>query len=155
MSEHIATIEWVRGDQPFSDGKYLRGHDWSFDGGVSVRASSAPSPQIPPPLSEEAAVDPEEALVAALASCHMMFFLAFAKKDGFVVDSYRDEPVGVLGRDERGRTSITKVTLRPCVAWSGDNQPDSAKVEDLHHRSHDACYIANSVRAEVEIEPQY
>ncbi|WP_415288598.1 OsmC family protein [Brevundimonas sp. S1H14] len=154
MSQHVAVVEWNRGDQPFSDNKYGRGHDWRFDGGAVVRGSSAPSPMIPPPLSEEAAVDPEEALVAALSSCHMLFFLAYARKDGFVVDSYRDEAEGTLGKDERGKMSITDIVLRPVVAWSGDKRPDAAAIADLHHRAHDICYIANSIRAEVRVEPR-
>jgi len=154
MSEHIATIEWSRGDQPFLDKRYARAHDWRFDGGAKVRGSSAPSDLVPPPLSDPAAVDPEEALVAALSSCHMLFFLAFAAKAGFVVDRYRDEAVGVLGRDERGKTSITAVALRPAVTFSGALLPDATAIDDLHHRAHGACYIANSIRAEVTIEPR-
>ena len=154
MSEHLATVEWSRGDQPFIDKRYARAHDWRFDGGAVVRGSSAPSALVPPPLSDPAAVDPEEALVAALSSCHMLFFLAFAAKGGFVVDSYRDEAVGLLGRDERGKTSITTITLRPAATFSGAPAPDAAAIEALHHRAHEACYIANSIRAEVTVEPR-
>jgi organic hydroperoxide reductase OsmC/OhrA len=153
MSEHLATVEWSRGDQDFTGNRYSRAHDWRFDGGAVVRGSSAPT-SVPEPMSDPAAVDPEEALVAALGSCHMLFFLAFAAKGGFTVDSYRDEAVGVLGRDERGKTSITTITLRPAVVFSGDNRPDAAAIDALHHRAHDACYIANSLRAEVVIEPR-
>jgi organic hydroperoxide reductase OsmC/OhrA len=103
-------------------------------------------------MSDLAAVDPEEAFVAALSSCHMLFFLAFAAKAGFIVDRYRDAAVGVLDRDERGRTSMTLVTLRPAVSFGGET-PDAAALADLHHRAHEACYIANSIRAEVRIEP--
>ena len=152
MSDHHATIEWSRGDQPFLDNRYARAHDWRFDGGATVRGSSAPSALVPAPLSNPAAVDPEEALVAALSSCHMLFFLAFAAKAGLVVDSYKDEAVGLLGRDERGKTSITTVTLRPEVVFSGATQPDAAGLEALHHRAHSVCYIANSIRAEVTVE---
>jgi organic hydroperoxide reductase OsmC/OhrA len=137
MSEHLAVIEWSRGDQDFTGNRYSRVHDWRFE-----------------PLSDPAAVDPEEALVAALSSCHMLFFLAFAAKGGFTVDSYRDEAVGALGRDDRGKTSITTVALRPAVLFSGDNQPDAAAIDALHHRAHEACYIANSIRADVTIEPR-
>ena len=153
MSEHIATVEWSRGDQPFTDNRYSRAHDWRFDGGAVVRGSSAPS-SVPEPMSDAAAVDPEEALVAAVSSCHMLFFLAFAGKGGFTVDSYRDEAVGILGRDERGKTSITTITLRPAVVFSGESRPDAAATDALHHRAHEACYIANSVRAEVTVEPR-
>ena len=151
MSEHVATIDWSRGDQPFADNRYSRAHDWRFDGGAVVRGSSAPS-SVAVPMSDPAAVDPEEAFVAALSSCHMLFFLAFAAKAGFVVDRYRDAAIGVLGRDDRGRTSMTVVTLRPEVVFSGAG-PDAAALADLHHRAHEACYIANSVRAQVRVEP--
>ena len=151
MSEHLATIAWSRGDQDFTDNRYSRAHDWRFDGGAVVRGSSAPS-SVPEPMSDPAAVDPEEALVAALSSCHMLFFLAFAAKGGFTVDSYRDEAVGVLGQDERDRRSITAITLRPAVIFSGALAPDAATIDDLHHRAHEACYIANSIRAKVTIE---
>ncbi|WP_406852459.1 OsmC family protein [Brevundimonas sp. BH3] len=154
MSQHTAVIEWQRGDQPFSDNKYSRAHNWTFDGGAVVRGSSTPSAMIPPPLSDETAVDPEEALVAAVSSCHMMFFLAYARKDGFIVDSYRDAAEGTLGKDERGKISITDIVLRPAVSWSGDKVPDAAQIADLHHRAHEACYIGNSVRSTVTVEPQ-
>jgi organic hydroperoxide reductase OsmC/OhrA len=151
MSEHTAVVEWVRGDQPFTDHAYSRAHDWRFDGGAVVRGSSAPT-SVPVPMSDPAAVDPEEALVAALSSCHMLFFLALAAKAGFVVDRYRDAASAILGRDDRGRMSITEVVLRPAIDWSGD-APDAAQLGDLHHQSHRLCYIANSIRAEVRIEP--
>lgn len=153
MGEHVATVEWRRGDQDFTGNRYSRAHDWRFDGGAVVRGSSAPS-SVPAPLSDPTAVDPEEALVAALSSCHMLFFLAFAARDGFTVDSYRDEAVGVLGWDDRGKTSITTVALRPAVAFSGASVPDAATIDALHHRAHEACYIANSIRATVTIEPR-
>lgn len=151
MSVHTATIEWRRGDQVFTDRRYSRAHDWRFDGGAVVRASSDPS-SIPPPLSDPAAVDPEEALVAAVSACHMMFFLGYAAKDGFTVDSYVDQAEGALGRDERGKTAITAVTLRPRIVWSGGHTPTPDEVAALHHRSHDDCFIANSIRAPVRIE---
>lgn len=153
MSEHVATVEWSRGDQPFLDNRYARAHYWRFDGGAVVRGSSAPS-SVPEPMSDAAAVDPEEALVAAVSSCHMLFFLAFAGKAGFVVDRYSDDAVGVMGRDERGKISITQVTLRPAVVFSGETRPDAAALEALHHRAHEACYIANSIRAGVTVEPR-
>lgn len=152
MSEHLATVEWTRGDQPFLDNRYARAHEWRFDGGAVVRGSPAPS-SVPEPLSDPTAVDPEEALVAAVSSCHMLFFLAYAARAGFVVDSYRDEATGVLGKDERGKVSITRVTLRPAVAFAGDKRPDAAALDALHHRAHEACYVANSIRGSVSIEP--
>lgn len=153
MTEYVATVEWARGDQPFLDNRYARAHDWRFDGGAVVRGSSAPG-SVPVPMSDPAAVDPEEALVAAVSSCHMLFFLAYAAKDGLVVDHYRDQAVGVMGRDDRGRVAITAVTLRPAVRFSGDRLPDAAAIDDLHHRAHDHCYIANSIRAPVTVEPR-
>jgi organic hydroperoxide reductase OsmC/OhrA len=153
MSEHIATVEWSREGQDFSDNRYSRAHDWRFDGGAVVRGSSAPS-SVPAPMSDPAAVDPEEALVAAVSSCHMLFFLAYARKGGFVVDRYRDDAVGVMGKDERGKISITQITLRPAIDFSGGSPPDAAALQDLHHRAHEACYIANSIRAAVAVEPR-
>ena len=153
MSEHAATIDCNRNGQVFSDNKYERAHDWRFDGGAVVRGSSAPS-SVPEPLSDPAAVDPEEALVAAVSSCHMLFFLAFARKDGLVVDRYRDDAVGVLGRDERGRMSITAITLRPEATFSGESRPDAAALADLHHRAHEACYFANAIGAPVTVDPR-
>jgi|TARA_R110002124_G_scaffold150785_2_gene317537 organic hydroperoxide reductase OsmC/OhrA len=152
MSTHEAIVEWTRGDQPFGDNLYSRGHDWRFDGGAVVRGSSAPT-SVPAPMSDITAVDPEEALVAALSSCHMLFFLAFARKDGFVIDSYRDAAVGLLDRDVRGRVSMTVITLRPAAVFAGEVQPDRPTLEALHHRAHTACYIASSIHAEVRIEP--
>lgn len=150
MSRHAAVVEWTRDDQPFADARYSRAHDWRFDGGATVRASSAPS-SVPEPMSDPAAVDPEEALVAALSSCHMLFFLALAAKAGFVVDRYRDQAEGLLARDDRGRMSMTVVTLRPAITYAGA-APDAEAEAELHRRAHALCYIANSVRAEVRIE---
>src|SRR5262249_9188235 len=124
MSSHVATVVWNRNGAVFLDGKYSRGHVWQFDGGVEVPASSAPD-AVPPPLSVVEAVDPEEAVVAALASCHMLFFLAFAKKMGFVVDSYRDEPIGEMGKNEAGKIGLATITLRPRVVFSGEARPTS------------------------------
>lgn len=154
MSQHTATVEWNRGTQNFTDNSYSRAHQWRFDGGAVVPGSSAPD-SVPVPMSDESAVDPEEAVVAALASCHMLFFLAYAAKGGFTVDSYRDDPVGTLGKDERGRTSLTEIVLRPAADFSGDTIPDRAAIEHLHERAHKACFIANSLRAEIRIEPEF
>lgn len=153
MTEYLATVEWVRGDQPFLDNKYARAHDWRFDGGAVVRGSSAPE-SVPVPMSDPTAVDPEEALVASASSCHMLFFLAYAARAGFVVDRYLDEAVGIMGRDDRGKVAIVSVILRPAVTFSGETRPDAAAIADLHHRSHEHCYIANSLRAEVTVEPR-
>lgn len=151
MHGHTATVEWKRGDQVFTDRRYSRVHEWRFDGGAVVAGSPA-STSVPPPLSDPAAVDPEEALVAAVSSCHMLFFLAYAAKAGFTVDSYMDEAEGVLDRDDRGKTSITAVTLRPRIVWSGERTPSKDELDALHHRAHEDCFIANSIRAPVRIE---
>jgi organic hydroperoxide reductase OsmC/OhrA len=150
MGIYTATVSWARGAaEPFKDNKYSRGHQWAFDGGVTFRASS--SPQVVPRFSDPAGVDPEEALVASLSSCHMLTFLYLAAKQGLVVDSYVDDAVGVMGKNAKGRQFVTLVTLRPKIAWGG-TAPDAAAVEALHHAAHDECFIANSVLTEVRVE---
>ena len=149
MSEHYATISWYRNGQEFTNNKYSRGHTWVFDGGLEVPAS--PSPHVvPPPQSIEQNVDPEEAFVASLSSCHMLFFLSIVAAKGIVVDEYEDEAVGVMGRNDEGKVAMTRVTLQPQVAFSGDRIPDMKEQEALHHRAHDLCFIANSVKTIVE-----
>jgi organic hydroperoxide reductase OsmC/OhrA len=149
--EYTATVRWQRGpDEAFTDNKYSRGHTWAFDGGVTVPASSSPL-SVRLPLSRADAVDPEEALVAALSSCHMLFFLSLAAHAGFTVDSYADAAVGVMTKNERGKLYVSKVTLRPRIAFSGAKQPSEAELAALHHRAHEECYLANSVKAEVEV----
>jgi organic hydroperoxide reductase OsmC/OhrA len=150
--EYKATVSWMRGDAVFTDNRYSRGHTWSFDGGVTVPASSSPS-VVRLPLSRADAVDPEEAFVASLSSCHMLFFLSFAAKRGFVVDAYNDEAVGVMGKNAHGKMYVAKVTLRPRVAFSGAKRPSDADIAEMHHRSHEECFIANSVLTEVAVEP--
>ena len=151
MSVYTATVRWHRDPSAdFAKGQYSRVHEWAFDGGLTVSAS--PSPHIvPAPWSDPAGVDPEEAFVASLASCHMLFFVDFARRAGFVVDAYLDEAEGVLEKRADGRMAMTCVTLRPRVGW-GSTPPDAAAIADLHHRSHEACFIANSVTSEVRIE---
>jgi organic hydroperoxide reductase OsmC/OhrA len=152
MGTYEATVIWTRpADAPFTDNRYPRAHEWRFDGGAVVPASSSPH-SVRVPLSDPAAVDPEEALVAALSSCHMLFFLSYAAKAGFVVDRYEDQAVGELGRNARGATAIVKVRLRPRITWQGA-APSAEQLEELHHRSHESCYIANSVTADVVVEP--
>lgn len=151
MTAHTATVSWSRGDQAFTDRKYSRAHLVSFDGGVSIAGSSSPS-VVKLPLSREDAADPEEMLVASLSMCHMLFFLDFAARAGFVLDSYVDTAEGVMGRDERGRIAVTKVTLKPALVWSGEKRPTATDIAELHHKSHDACFIANSFRGEIAIE---
>lgn len=151
MSAYTATILWERGAaEPFTDNRYSRGHSWSFDGGVSFRASS--SPHVVPRYSDPSGVDPEEAFIASLSSCHMLTFLYLVAKRGFVVNRYEDTAEGVMAKSETGRIWVAKVVLRPKVAWEGSG-PDAATVEELHHLAHDECFIANSVRTEVTCEP--
>src|SRR5947209_763301 len=152
MASYEANIRWRRqAHEPFTDNRYSRAHEWLFDGGAMVRASSSPH-VVRVPLSDPAGVDPEEAFVAALSSCHMLFFLSFAARKGFVVASYEDRASGVLAKTDEGREWISKVTLRPHIVFEGDKRPTAADLEALHHQSHAACYIANSVKTEVLIE---
>lgn len=151
MSTHTATIRWSRtGEGDFSKGQYSRAHEWAFDGGAVVPAS--PSPHVvPAPWSDAHGVDPEEAFVASLSSCHMLFFIDFARRAGLVIDEYVDQAEGVIEKRPDGKMAMTGVTLRPRVTWTGD-QPDGAAIADLHHRAHEACFIANSVTTEVTVE---
>jgi organic hydroperoxide reductase OsmC/OhrA len=153
MSHYVATVVWTRpADAPFKDNKYSRAHEWRFDGGTVVPASSSPS-VVRVPLSNPAAVDPEEALVAALSSCHMLFFLSYAASGGFVIDRYEDEAIGELGKNASGAMAMLKVRLRPKITWVGA-PPSQEQLDKLHHRSHHDCYIANSVTSEIVIEPR-
>lgn len=151
MATYQANISWKRlSSERFVDSKYSRAHEWQFDGGVIVPASSAVS-SVPLPYSKAENVDPEEALVAAISSCHMLTFLYRAAKSAFVVDSYDDLAIGTMAADSRGRLSITAVTLAPAIVFSGINQPSNELVERLHHEAHEQCYIANSVRSEITV----
>jgi len=152
MSEYLAKIHWVRSsDENYIDNKYSRGHEWTFDGGITVQASSSPH-VVSLPYSVEANVDPEEAFVASLSSCHMLFFLSIAAKKRYVVDLYVDNAVGIMEKGDDGKVSMTKVTLRPNVQFSGDKKPTIEQLEKMHHLSHDQCFIANSVKTEVVTE---
>jgi organic hydroperoxide reductase OsmC/OhrA len=142
-----ATVLWRRGEQSFADNRYSRGHVWRFDGDIEVPASS--SPFVVPNYSVARAVDPEEAFVASLSSCHMLFFLSFAARAGFIIDSYEDEARGEMAKNTAGKLFVSKVTLRPVIAFSGDKRPSEADIAALHHRSHEECFIANSVKTEV------
>jgi len=151
MITHTATIRWARKGEGFAKGQYSRAHEWAFDGGAVVAASASPH-IVPAPWSDAGGLDPEEAFVASLSSCHMLFFLDFAKRAGLTVDRYADEAEGVLEIGADGRMAMTRVTLRPQVTWDGD-APDAAKVGELHHRAHEACFIANSVTTVVTVQP--
>ena len=152
MSNYSAVIAWQRDGQAFSDRRYRRQHQWRFDGGAVVAGSSSPQ-VVPLPMSDASAVDPEEAFVAALASCHLLWFLDIACRAGWVVDDYRDEASGVLARNAEGRAAMTLVTLRPQVRFAGDHQPDAAEIRRLHAHAHAECFIANSVKTELRCEP--
>ncbi len=155
MSKHTAKVSWFRRDgEVFSDNKYSRAHVWEFDGGVTVPASPSPS-VVPLPYSVEANVDPEEAFVAALSSCHMLVFLSIAAKKRYVIDEYIDDAEGVLELNEHNKESMTKVILRPKVTFVGDNIPSHEVLEKMHHQAHDNCFIANSVKTEVVTQIVY
>jgi organic hydroperoxide reductase OsmC/OhrA len=148
--EYAATVSWTRNGETFSDNRYGRGHSWSFDGGVTVPASSSPS-VVPLPFSREDAVDPEEAFVAAVSSCHMLTFLSIAAKKRFVVDAYEDRAVGVMTKNHKGKLFVSRVTLDPKIEFSGEKRPTPEQIADMHHLAHQECFIANSVLTEVVV----
>lgn len=150
MSIYTAKVSW-KSDSPetFTKNRYTRGHTWSFDGGIEVPASSSPH-VVRTPYSVEAAVDPEEALVAATASCHMLTFLWVAARKGFQIDSYEDNAVGEMD-ESGGRRWVSKITLDPKIEWAGDVRPTADEIAELHHAAHDGCYIANSIKSEVVV----
>jgi organic hydroperoxide reductase OsmC/OhrA len=152
MGEHRARIAWKQGGGEFGRGKYSREHTWSFDGGQTVLASSSPS-AVPVPLSNPAGIDPEEALVASLSSCHMLTFLFLAYKAGFQIESYVDDASGSMAKNEKGIPWVDKVTLRPEVKFVGDRRPSVDELEKLHHEAHEQCFISNSVKSEIVVEP--
>lgn len=152
MSHYTAEVLWLRGDQDFVGNRYSRRHLLRFDGGLEVPGSSSPQ-VVPVPLSDETAVDPEEAFVASLSSCHMLWFLAIAAKRGFCVDRYFDAATGTMERDGTGRMAMTEVTLKPDVRFSGERIPTREEVEQMHDRAHEECFIANSVKTRVRCAP--
>ncbi|MEP6621917.1 MAG: OsmC family protein [bacterium] len=152
MARHTATVSWSRNGALFSDNRYSRGHEWTFDGGTVVPASSSPH-VVRLPMSVAAAVDPEEAFVASLSSCHMLWFLDIASRHGFVVESYVDVAEGEMTKNAQGRLAMTRVTLKPSVAFAGDTRPSAEAHAALHHEAHEECYIANSVTTDVRCEP--
>ncbi len=151
MVEHKALISWKLQGSEFLKGRYSREHTWTFDGGFTVPASPSPS-VVPTPWSNPAHVDPEEAFVASIASCHMLTFLFLAGKTGFQIDSYIDDAAGVMTKNERGVPWISTVTLRPKIEWSGEKRPTSEEIAQLHHHAHEQCFIANSIKTEVKVE---
>jgi organic hydroperoxide reductase OsmC/OhrA len=149
---HTATIRWELGDADFLAKRYGRAHTWTFDGGAVVPASSSPH-VVPVPMSDAGAVDPEEAFVAALSSCHMLWFLDIAARAGYAVDRYEDAADGHMGRNGAGKLVVDVVTLRPRARFAGARVPDAAALAALHHAAHDECFLANSVRCEIRCEP--
>ncbi len=150
MSEHKATIRWQRAGPDFLAGKYSREHTWTFDGGVTVPASASPS-VVPAPYSNPAHVDPEEAFVASVSSCHMLTYLYLASRQGFQVDAYVDEAVGVMAKNEKAVSWVSAVTLHPQISYSGAKRPTPADEERLHHLAHEQCFIANSIKTQVTV----
>jgi organic hydroperoxide reductase OsmC/OhrA len=154
VSHYKVEVLWERGDQNFVDNRYSRRHLLRFDGGVEVPASSSPH-VVPVPMSDASAVDPEEAFVAALSSCHMLCFLSIAAKRKFRVDRYVDDASGLLEKDAEGKLAMTRVTLRPKVEFSGDRYPTREELDQLHHDAHEECFLARSVKTEMRCEPVY
>jgi organic hydroperoxide reductase OsmC/OhrA len=150
MSRHVAEISW-RSDGQFTSGRYSRRHEIAFDGGAIVPFSSSPD-VVPAPMSDPAGVDPEEALVAATASCHMLWFLDLARRAGLDVAAYRDQAEGEMGRNAAGKTAIVRITLRPDISFAGP-APDAEAIDRLHHEAHERCFIANSLNGEIVVEP--
>ena len=151
MSNYLAKISWKVGTpDTFTKGQYTRGHSWTFDGGVVVPASSSPH-SVRVPFSVEAAVDPEEALVAAASSCHMLSFLWVASRKGFTTESYEDNAVGVMTTNDEGGQWVSKITLNPKIVWM-DDVPSHKELAEMHHEAHRLCYIANSIKSDIVIE---
>jgi organic hydroperoxide reductase OsmC/OhrA len=150
MAQHKAKIEWKCTTPDFRLGKYTREHTWSFDGGVSVPASAAPA-VVPAPWSNPAHVDPEEAFVASISSCHMLTFLHVARLAGFQIESYADEAVGEMAKNERGVAWVAVVTLNPTIVYGGDKRPTHEQEAELHHKAHDGCFVSQSVKTEVKV----
>lgn len=152
MTGYIAEVLWSREEQDFLDNRYSRKHVLRFDGGLEVPGSSSPH-VVPVPMSDASAVDPEEAFVASLSSCHMLWFLSVAAKRKFRVDRYFDAAVGVMEKNPQGRMAMTVVTLRPEVQFSGERLPTREQINQMHHDAHEQCFIANSVKTDVRCEP--
>jgi len=152
MHKYEANVSWTRGaSEKFTDLRFSRAHQWAFDSGITLKASSSPA-VVPLPLSAADAVDPEEALVASTSSCHMLYFLFFAAKRGFTVDRYEDEAFGVLEKNQAGKMHMSRITLRPSIAFAGA-PPSPADLDALHHAAHEECFIANSLKSEIVVEP--
>ena len=153
MAHYSADVHWERGEQNFLAGQYSRAPRWRFDGGLDIAGSSSPQ-VVPLPWSDPQAVDPEEAFVASIASCHMLWFLSLAAKQGLCVDSYRDHAEGVMRKNDNGKLFVSRVVLRPLARFSGPQAPDADAIHHLHHLAHAECFIANSVLTEIICAPE-
>ena len=151
MSEHRATVRWTQSRGEFLKGTYSREHTWTFDGGLTIPASPSPS-IVPAPYSNAANVDPEEAFVAAISSCHLLTYLYLASKEGMSVASYEDDAVGTMSKNEHGVPWVSAVVLRPRIVYSGDKRPSPADEDRLHHAAHEQCFIANSVKTKIVVQ---
>lgn len=152
MSKYTATIKWSRNGQTFIDNKYKRAHRWEFDNGQIISASASPN-IVPTPLSDPSAIDPEEAFIAALSSCHMLWFLSIAAKAGYVVENYKDKAEGILAKNNEGKQAITEVSLFPQVTYQKGQKPTEQKDQQMHQQASTQCFIANSVETKVKVEP--
>lgn len=152
MSKHTVAVSWSRKGKSFTDNKYSRIHRWEFDGGATIKASASPH-IVPEPLSDSSVVDPEEAFVASLSSCHMLWFLSIAAKKGFIIENYEDHAIGIMGEDDQGKLAITKVILHPSVQYATEAYPNERQNDHLHSEAGKKCFIANSVKTDIQVEP--
>jgi organic hydroperoxide reductase OsmC/OhrA len=152
MSYNVRIFWKKKSDEAFVDNKYSRAHTWTFDGGIEIDASSSPH-VVPLPMSNESAVDPEEAFIASLSSCHMLWFLSLAVKEKYIIESYEDNAEGELEKNEEGKLAMTKVILKPKVKFGSGHTPSQNKLEELHNLAHEKCFIANSVKTKITIIP--
>ena len=151
MAQYTAEVLWLRGEQDFVTNRYSRRHILRFDGGIEIPGSSSPQ-VVPLPMSDANAVDPEEAFVASLSSCHMLWFLSIAAKRRFCVDRYFDAAVGIMGKNLEGKMAMLTVILKPEVQFSGERVPTLEQIRFMHHKAHEECFIANSVKTEVRCD---
>jgi organic hydroperoxide reductase OsmC/OhrA len=154
VTKFTVSVNWERRGAVFIDNRYSRRHEWRFDGGTVVPASSSPH-VVPAPMSDASGVDPEEAFVASLSSCHMLWFLSIAAKQGFVVESYHDNPEAIMGKNDDGKVAIIVVTLRPTALFGGNKTPQVEEILQIHDKAHQECFIGNSVKSDVRLVPVF
>jgi organic hydroperoxide reductase OsmC/OhrA len=150
MKYNVSVFWEKRPDEHFTDNKYSRVHKWTFDGGAELLISASPQ-VVPLPMSDASAADPEEAFVAALSSCHMLFFLSIAATNNYIIETYEDNAEGVMSKNENGKMAMTVITLKPKITFSGTSIPSYEQITNLHKQAHKECYLANSVKSEVNI----